>query len=1371
MRHHHLIGWVAIPTLLAGTAFGQEYSPAQPPFSATPQALLAACAKLEPGSHPATVLLEEGRFDYDSAGRQTFRYRMIFKVLTKTGGEDWAMIERTWAPWKEERPQIHARVIAKDGSVHELDQKTIADSGAREGGDDVLTDQRTVRAPLPAMEPESVVEEEIVTKDTSVPLDAGTVSYFHFGNSVPVERSIVSIRGPEKIPLRFKVRLMPDLAVTDKTENGIREIVFNQGPMKPLEDPLPLLPADEPHSPHIVFSTAPDWHTVAQAYADVVERQLRDFDASRYLPKFAAGDTREAKILAIVNLLNKDIRYTGIEFSESSIVPHKPAEVLEHKYGDCKDKSTLAVALLRAAGIDAHLALLNSSTGEDVEPDLPGMGAFNHAIVYVPGPADIWLDPTDPYLRLGTISPPNQGRNALVAWPRTTALLRTPELTAQDNRVTEVRSFELSEFGRAKVTESSEAFGDIDRDYRGSFRDQDEKALRKTFKDYVEWTYGEAKIHAITAGDAADLTKPYPLKIELDDAQRGTTARTEAAVAVRIADLSVRLPEFFRTDPKAKPEKDETKPEPKPRTSDFVIPEPYTYEWHYVIHAPVGFRVRQLPEALEEKLGLATLAASFKSENATSIQADFKFVMPKRRFSAAEGLALRDASVELGKRKMMLLYFDQIGETDLASGNVKGAIAEFAALRKLHPNEALHAMQTAHAMLAAGAGERARAEARRAVALEPKSAQTYVQLAEVLKNDLVGRPMEKGLDRDGAVAAYRKALELDPDDVATRINLAILLEYDQFGNRYGKGAKLDEAIAEYAKVQDKLAQYGLAKNYPVALLRAGRIKELKEHLAKQPENEDNQILNVCAEAMLAGVDAGVERAGDVSGVEARRQTLTRAAQTLMVLRRYDLAAGIMTAAAAGAANPASVTNLIEILHKARRVEEMTQTIRQPEDLIAAVSVRVVLAEEHDTSWWDLFSPWMTNGERPEEMKTLARAVGGLKTQVRASGLTLEGALDIGLPAARFSRDGSDDSGWVVRMIAPGMETGSTQEQVWFVIREDGHYHVLAAVREFSGVARLAWRLADQGKTEEARVWLDRVRRELHAGSGDDPLSGPVFSRVWQQGQPAGADKVRLAAALLLSREAKGIDGVITTLEQAAKSADPGTADAVAASLAEAYFTAKQYQKSLVVSEALLKKLPQSASALRLALEAAYAAGGEKEAARIADPNLSHFDNDVDALRSAAAVAMRFGDTERSIAIEKRIVDSGRAHDNDYNQLAWAALMAGHVTEQTIETANRGMLVGNNKSTALMHTLAAVDAELDRPAEARATLLQRMEASGEEEPDDDDWYVFGRIAECYGLTGEASAMYRRLERPKDELHIPASSYALAQKRLKLMGASQ
>ena len=59
----------------------------------------------------------------------------------------------------------------------------------------------------------------------------------------------------------------------------------------------------------------------------------------------------------------------------------------------------------------------------------------------------------------------------------------------------------------------------------------------------------------------------------------------------------------------------------------------------------------------------------------------------------------------------------------------------------------------------------------------------------------------------------------------------------------------------------------------------------------------------------------------------------------------------------------------------------------------------------------------------------------------------------------------------------------------------------------------------------------------------------------------------------------------------------------------------------------------------------------------------------------------------------------------------------------------------------------------------------------DEPNDEFWYVLGRIAEQYGERDIAIADYRKLKKPDRILAIPTSTWRLAQMRLKAMGADQ
>ena len=82
-------------------------------------------------------------------------------------------------------------------------------------------------------------------------------------------------------------------------------------------------------------------------------------------------------------------------------------------------------------------------------------------------------------------------------------------------------------------------------------------------------------------------------------------------------------------------------------------------------------------------------------------------------------------------------------------------------------------------------------------------------------------------------------------------------------------------------------------------------------------------------------------------------------------------------------------------------------------------------------------------------------------------------------------------------------------------------------------------------------------------------------------------------------------------------------------------------------------------------------------------------------------------------------------------------------------------------------MASLYADVGKTTEARQVLLQAMDVGGLEEPNEESWYVFGRIAEQFGVHDAATADYRRLKAPEAGDASPVSTYLLAQRRLKAL----
>jgi hypothetical protein len=374
-----------------------------------------------------------------------------------------------------------------------------------------------------------------------------------------------------------------------------------------------------------------------------------------------------------------------------------------------------------------------------------------------------------------------------------------------------------------------------------------------------------------------------------------------------------------------------------------------------------------------------------------------------------------------------------------------------------------------------------------------------------------------------------------------------------------------------------------------------------------------------------------------------------------------------------------------------------------------------------------------------------------------------------LAAMDLSHEGDDDKGYVVRLPVPG----GGSDLSFFVAREGATYKIVEMGDDDGPFGRYILQLVKQGSVEQAAIWLDRARRGRPGGDVDDPLSGR-FSRLWSTNQTERtADAVRLAAgALIAGKKYPEVNELISLFETARQQANAAKAAAISGVLAEFYFSLDRNADAKRIAADLLQQFPQSSTALGMAVHAAYAADGRTGGRAVIDANQTRFAQDPSALRVLAFFAMVFDDVERSSDINRGIISSGRANVGDYNQLAWGDLMIDKVTATTLETVNKGMvLAGSRPASGLMHTAAAVNAVLGKPSDARTTILERLKVDGSPEPTDSDWYVFGLIAEQYGLRDEAVAMYRKVTRPESEAGLSSTSYALAQRRLEALAATR
>lgn len=1336
-----------------------------PRFTAEGGALYKAASSVTPKPGTDVVVLDqESSYVFDADGKSVRTEYLVYKVLTENGAAGWDSISVEWEPWHAERPTIRARVITPDNLVHPLDPKTITDSPDSDADDKTYGDGRVVRAPLPAIAIGSLVEEEEVLKESAPLFGAGTVGAAYFGRNAPVLHSKLTLDAPSSLTLRYAMDLLPDVKPEKSEGNGRTQIVFEQGAMDALEAAETYLPADVPSRPEIRFSTGASWQAMAAGYAKIVDEKADTKAVQTLVDGLVAGKTgREEKASDIVQYLSQEIRYTGVEFGDAAIIPHAPSETLNQKYGDCKDKATLAVTMLRAAGVPAYVALLNAGGRRDVDAELPGMGMFDHAIVYAPGAPDLWMDLTDEYARLGQLPNADSGRLALIARADSTGLVKIPEATSRDNLIVEKREIFLAENGPARVVETTEPHGVFESQFRAAYVDADNKDNRKNLKDYLAYEYLAEDMTRMERSDPADLSKQFQLTLEAGKAGRGATDLEAAVGAIRVESLFDRLPDELTVRDKVDEKGgDASKDKPKkPRVNDYQLPEAYSYEWYYRIVPSFGFQAKALPPNMKSSLGPTTMSEEFATESDGSVSATIRFDTVKRRFTVAEAKELKEKVAEARESAPVIIYFEPTAEALMSAGKVREA---FEANRKLiaeHPKDAVPHLRRAKMLLAGGMGQAARDEAKTATELDPGSALAEKTLAEILEYDLVGRQYRPGSDYAGAEVAFRAAEKLDPSDKTTAGNLAILLEDNSWGLRYGPSAKLSEAIAEYQKLKpEELSQYGLQNNLALALFYDREFSEAEKNA--EALNPPPIALIVACKAALEGSREGLGLAHQRSeGENQFKQIASAAGQMLENLRMYPLAADLLEAGAQGE-NAAETQADAELLRKTQPHEQlhfgdnpagvaMRFYLLQADPQFSVDKIRALCSKNGMVT---LGSEWFVNALHRE-------ATTNISWKSRKD-MFADVGFDLSVTRAQPRVEGNDQDGYKVTL------WGSAKyKSAVYVVKEGGQYKVVGSRELPDGVALEALDRAEAGDLASARVLLDWLREDRHLTEGDDPLSGGPFPRLWTKGSQADALTTKAAAAVLLVADKELAGMAIPVLEAVEKST---SSDSVRTSMQMAlcldYDRVGEFEKLEAVSASLLKKYPESALAFRNESYALRVQGKFKDAERIAKERLQRLPGDIDAMRTLVLIAIEEEDYPKAYSRYRDIVEAGNGDWTDLNGMSWIALYIGKVDKSDEEVALKAGQLSQNDTDAL-HTLGCVFTELGKLKEAREVLLQAMDLLNLDQPNDNYLYAFGRLAEKYGEFETARRDYLQITRPKRVLEIHDSTYRLAQMRLAVL----
>ena len=217
------------------------------------------------------------------------------------------------------------------------------------------------------------------------------------------------------------------------------------------------------------------WSDVGSWYSELTEgRRLASPEIKQRVAELTAGSqTIVAKMQALTEFVQQNIRYLAVELGIGAYQPHPAAEVFSRQYGDCKDKATLMIAMLHEIGVESYYVIVNTGRGVITDSTPPGLG-FNHVILAIRLPDGVEyesfgalvkhpklgplliVDPTNEFIPLGNLSGSLQGSYGLLVAPGVSELIQLPRLPSRANAIKRVAKMILDSDGtlQGEVQES-----------------------------------------------------------------------------------------------------------------------------------------------------------------------------------------------------------------------------------------------------------------------------------------------------------------------------------------------------------------------------------------------------------------------------------------------------------------------------------------------------------------------------------------------------------------------------------------------------------------------------------------------------------------------------------------------------------------------------------------------------------------------------------------------------------------------------------------------------------------------------------------------------------------------------------------------------
>jgi len=438
------------------------------------------------GSH--YELIERHHRYGDSAEDFVLYKRYIYTIANAAGLDDASQVSVDFDPLYQ-RLQMHKVRVLRDtlviNQLHEENTQLLQRETQLEDG--LYNGNQTLNLILKDLRVGDRIEISYSLRGRNPVFENRMFGWGSLQASVPVGSYYFQLSYPKHKTVNIK-SFGEDVAAVESTIGNRTELTWQNRHVEAVEYQSDV-PASFFAGTLVQYSEFTSWTEVAR-WAEPLYRQSNTtakniIEAADHI-RLNHSDAAQ-QLIAAIRLVQDEVRYTGINSGIGGYVADAPSTVLARRFGDCKDKSMLLVALLAELGIPAQPVLVDTDEGAVLPQYLPSPGMFDHMITYIPdfNGTELWIDGTRT-LQGGTVETIAQAgfHHALIpaAAERGLVAYSLEELTRPDKEV-------LEEYRLHEVHDSERGTLTVTSIYRGSFADSVRRWVQSAGRERVASSY------------------------------------------------------------------------------------------------------------------------------------------------------------------------------------------------------------------------------------------------------------------------------------------------------------------------------------------------------------------------------------------------------------------------------------------------------------------------------------------------------------------------------------------------------------------------------------------------------------------------------------------------------------------------------------------------------------------------------------------------------------------------------------------------------------------------------------------------------------------------------------------------------------------